>query len=75
MDNYPGGWFGESWDAPVNEESRHLPTPVGDRCVGCAGDIIETDRGMLVPFADVRPAALGAWHLDCFLRSFGAQPL
>lgn len=68
-DSYPGGWFGDSWGAPVNESARHLPTPVGDRCVGCAEYIKIGDQGMLVPIAGLMPAAFGSWHLDCFIKA------
>lgn len=67
-DYYPGGWFGKSWGAPVCEESRHLPTPVGDRCVSCTWFIKDDDQGMLIPFAGMKPATLMSYHLECFLR-------
>jgi hypothetical protein len=67
--SYPGGWFGESWGAPVCEENRHRPTPVGDLCVECAQDITEDDQGMLIPFAGMTPAVLGSYHLICFLST------
>ena len=69
MANYPGGWFGESWGAPVNEEGQHLPTPVGDLCVECAQKIEETDQGMLIPFAGMTPMVLMGYHLTCFLST------
>ena len=67
-DDYPGGWFGASWGAPVCEENRHLPTPVGDRCVACSFFVKEDDRGMIIPFAGMRPAVLMSYHLGCYLR-------
>lgn len=70
-DGYPGGWFGESWGAPACDPDRHKPTPVGDQCISCAQDILDGDQGMIIPFAGMRPAVLGAHHLDCFLREIG----
>lgn len=67
MSDYPGGWFGKSWGAPVCDPETHLPTPVGDLCVRCAGEITDDDQGMIVPFAGMQPAVLSAHHLDCFL--------
>ena len=61
------GWFGKSWGAPCCDPELHMPTPVGDLCVECAQPIEKTDQGMLIPFADMTPAVLGAYHLDCFL--------
>ena len=69
MANYPGGWFGESWGAPVCEESQHLPTPVGDLCTECAQPITEDDQGLLIPFAGMTPAVLCSYHLTCFLST------
>lgn len=68
MSEYPGGWFGESWGAPVCEPDRHMPTPVGDKCVDCAQLITADDRGMIIPFAGMTPPVLESHHLDCFLR-------
>jgi hypothetical protein len=70
-DNYPGGWFGASWGAPVCDEATHLPTPVGDLCTECMVEIIDGDRGMLIPFAGMTPAVLSSFHLGCFLRTVG----
>ena len=77
-DEYPGGWFGQSWDAPVNEEGRHLPTPVGDTCASCLEPIQDTDRGMLIPVVTFErgvSALLEAWHLECYLRNMVGDEL
>jgi hypothetical protein len=66
-DDYPGGWFGESWYAPVCESARHRPTPVGDICQ-CGKAIEVGDQGMLIPLIS-STAELLSWHLDCFLAS------
>lgn len=69
-DRYPGGWFGESWDAPVCDPARHMPTPVGDRCVECSDLIEEDDQGMIIPFWDgTAPVMLTSTHLTCFLAT------
>jgi hypothetical protein len=71
MQEYPGGWFGASWDAPVCEESRHKPTPVGVLCIDCDEPIKKTDQGMLIPLAHERERGweLKAWHKECFLKN------
>lgn len=71
IDDYPGGWFGESWYAPVCESARHRPTPVGDICPQCDKAIALGDQGMLIPFIPFISSAakLLSWHLDCFLAS------
>lgn len=73
MSDYPGGWFGPSWGAPVCDEADHLPTPVGDRCIECMSLITDDDQGMLIPFADMTPMVLGAYHLMCFLATILPQ--
>jgi hypothetical protein len=75
-DNYPGGWFGRSWGAPVCDPETHKPTPVGDRCTECLQEIEEDDQGMLIPFAGMTPAVLSSFHLDCFLKTIipGGMP-
>jgi hypothetical protein len=64
VSEWPGGWFGESWGAPVCEPDRHRPTPVGQACLGCVVPIAEGDQGMLIPSEE----GLTAHHLDCFLE-------
>lgn len=48
-DEYPGGWFGASWGAPVNEDTRQLPAPVGEPCTRCGLVIKNGDQGVLIP--------------------------
>lgn len=71
MSGYPGGWFGESWGAPVCDPARHLPTPVGDLCEECMGVITAADSGMLIPYLGGLdgPTTLDAYHLPCFLST------
>lgn len=73
-DDYPGGWFGESWGAPVCEESRHRATPVGEACLDCGTEITEFDQGLVMPhvYAE-RQWRLVATHLGCFLRGISGS--
>jgi hypothetical protein len=66
-DDYPGGWFGASWGAPVCNPARHLATPVGDQCPRCPELIQANDQGMLIPHVleDSGPSLI-AYHLTCF---------
>lgn len=42
-------WFGESWGAPVNDETQHVPTPVGSKCYLCTKPITESSVGFAFP--------------------------
>lgn len=72
---YPGGWFGESWGAPVCESAQHLPTPIGEACMFCDRSIADGDQGMTVPHYSVSGYGLGSMHLSCFLRHLGIADL
>jgi hypothetical protein len=69
MSEYPGGWFGESWGAPVCVPERHLPVPTGQPCVECTQPVQETDQGLLIPYANDGGWELTAYHLPCFLAT------
>lgn len=71
-ENYPGGWFGASWDAPVCDPVYHKPTPTGETCPYCTRDITADDQGLVIPYVGLHENRLEAWHLDCFLQSIGA---
>jgi hypothetical protein len=72
---YPGGWFGESWGAPICEdEARHLDVPVGELCASCLEAFTEADQGMSMPLV----YEAGCWslmheHIACFRRTVGAS--
>jgi hypothetical protein len=72
-DEPTGGWFGYPWDAPVCEdETAHLPTPVGAACTNCEQPIGSEDQGLTYPHV----FALGEWrlahtHVGCFRRLLG----
>jgi hypothetical protein len=80
-------WFGEAWDAPINEDVKHGPTPVGLRCAGgCGVRIQPEDQGVLIPIMTSKQNADGdkhvyilenqqhiAYHLVCFLKELGVH--
>jgi hypothetical protein len=70
---YPGGWFGESWGAPVCDPVRHKPTPVGELCVFCEGEILKTDQGLTIPHASAAGVGLRSMHIECFLKNIGVE--
>lgn len=71
-DDYPGGWFGQSWGAPICDEDRHRPTPVGEPCVRCGAPITDDDQGMIMPHIEGKDRwYLVAYTIDCFLESIG----
>lgn len=44
-------WFGRSWDAPVCDPKNHVYVYLaGASCFHCRKDIVEGDRGFVVPF-------------------------
>jgi hypothetical protein len=61
-------WFGESWDAPVND-GPHVPTPVGKLCLWCTEAIEEGDAGVLLGALLKVGEPSQAEHRDCFIRS------
>lgn len=70
-DDYPGGWFGKSWGAPVCEPERHKPTPVGELCDFCSVPIEQLDRGHLIPYWDgvSTESVLMPYHHHCWMES------
>ncbi len=71
-DWYPGGWFGPSWGAPVNEEGRHLAIPIGEACMYCNGRFRAGDQGLTMPHVGEGGASLVSVHIDCFRHEIGA---
>jgi hypothetical protein len=61
-------WFGKHPWAPVCDDARHAPTPVGQRCAWCDEPFTEGDDGLLIPLlADTVSEA--PYHVECQLRS------
>jgi hypothetical protein len=73
-------WFGEPWEAEVNESCEQGGVPVGEECVGCGEEVAAGDRGFLVP--DLRTLGMSIevdglaheweerpWHLRCMMIS------
>jgi hypothetical protein len=64
------GWFGESWHAPVCEETEHIRTPVGELCLDCDEPILEGDQGVTMPhWLGDGSYRSSARHLDCFIQT------
>lgn len=73
-DDYPGGWFGASWGAPVCDPDTHRPTPADEICANpeCLRPIQPDDSGLVIPHV----YAPGKWrltyeHIGCFRRKLG----
>jgi hypothetical protein len=69
-------WFGESWGAPVNEDTQHVGTPVGEYCAQCGDPIQEKDKGLVMPHVErgqlhANVSVQRPWHLRCFLKNIG----
>lgn len=69
--DYPGGWFGTSWGAPVCDPVRHLSTPVGEECLFCEKVITADDSGLTIP--GVGATILRSMHIECFLDTIGVD--
>ena len=72
-DGYPGGWFGDSWGAPVcDPEDHHRATPVGQECDDCHVPIVEGDQGLLIPGSYLIDGEItykvAPMHIACFRR-------
>jgi hypothetical protein len=60
------GWFGQSWHAPVNEDTPQVPIPIGELCERCEERITADDSGMIIPcIGGSRPWL--AYHRECNL--------
>jgi hypothetical protein len=69
-DDYPGGWFGESWGAPVCADRSVWPTPVGEECLQCLVPIVLGDRGLIIPYwNESGKMRLTVEHMRCFVRN------
>lgn len=69
------GWFGESWGAPVCNETEHTDTPEGP-CTYCEEDFTETSQGILLPFSggpDSPPEL--PYHHACLMQTLGIAPI
>jgi hypothetical protein len=60
-------WFGESWGAPVCEDTAHADTPVGEECDACPEPIEGDDQGFLLPFYDTDAVSEIAYHRGCLM--------
>jgi len=40
-------FFGERWDAPIVDDARQIPTPVGATCYHCGETVVDGDRGLM----------------------------
>ena len=66
-------FFGQRWDAPIVDDARPTPTPVGQLCYDCCEPVQDGDRGFLravvrigddgQPFGSAEPV-----HAECDLR-------
>lgn len=70
---YPGGWFGESWGAPVCDYANHMPTPVGEECLMCEAVFTADDQGLTIPHASQAGVELRSMHIACFLKNVGVE--
>lgn len=70
-------WFGETWGAPVCEDTQQVTTPVGQECFGCDKPIESQDSGVVLPFegGTTDPRRQAPYHKHCFIEAlFGVKP-
>lgn len=66
-------WFGHSWLAPINDDTEHVPTPVGTVCTDCGESIERGDQGIFMVHVDLdeerKPhSEYKPQHRECNLR-------
>lgn len=62
-------WFGESWGAPICDESQHCLTPDGEVCPVCHRSIRQGDQGFELPYVrEGEEDDTFSYHLACLLR-------
>lgn len=61
-------WFGQSWDAPVNDPRTQIAVPFGKECIYCYKPIREDDTGISVPGP---PLGRVYFHKNCFFDEVG----
>lgn len=69
-------WFGESWGAPVCDDTPHVATPVGSSCICCGALVRDGDRGLSIarlPFpelgAETVAVIFDVVHLECWVKN------
>lgn len=72
-EDYPGGWFGHSWGAPICDQAEHLPTPIGERCLDCEEVFKGGDQGLTFPGVHDGAVELRSMHIGCFLKMIGTD--
>jgi hypothetical protein len=61
-------WFGDSWGAPVCDETAHVATPTGQPCLYCKKAILAEDIGFLIPCVR-ETVTTEPWHYECLVQS------
>jgi hypothetical protein len=61
-------WFGESWNAPLNEVCNHQDTPAGMPCLYCEELIEPWASGVMQSAYQVSGWSRRPLHLECFIR-------
>lgn len=67
-------WFGESWQAPINDPRAQVELPTAQHCQHCRLPLYETDRGVGVPYLDSAAPIYLWWHLECWLEYITGCP-
>jgi hypothetical protein len=58
-------FFGKRWDAPIVDNARYVPTPVGQVCYQCDRPIERGDQGFIRPLITEGEAGLRPIHRGC----------
>jgi hypothetical protein len=67
-------WFGDSWGAPICDDSQRTETPEGEVCPHCTKSIRLGDQGVEIPYLQESGFEdTLSYHLDCFLHELGIK--
>lgn len=66
------GWFGPSWEAPVNEPENEVAMPYQAECIRCGGPFYVGDQGLSIPASpSISPEGRVYYHRNCFMQEIG----
>lgn len=67
-------FFGGSWGAPILDDARQVPAPVGEQCLHCGDSVVDGDCGFIRGVSRLQPdgsltATAEPIHAECELIS------
>jgi hypothetical protein len=62
-------WFGDDWGAPICKQLEQVPLPAQEKCFHCDVELVEHDRGVVLPYSSAEGTRDTFWHLACFTKT------